>query len=178
MEYWGREGARRAREMPIPTTRTELVGLVQTSWEKLATELDAAGAQVADLVCVDDWTAKDLLSVRAWWTERVVDWIEAGRRGEQPVTPACGYRWRETPRLNADVVEAARGQTYALVRRRLEQGCRRVLEVVAELSDDELFGVQVFGWAGSWPVARWISVNTAGQYTTARSQLRRALRAD
>jgi hypothetical protein len=162
--------------MPIPKTRDELTELVESSWEKLRRELDEAGPKVAQLNCVDDWTVKDLLAVRAWWTESVLDWIDAGRRGESPTLPAPGYSWRETPRLNADIVEAARSEPFRAIRDRLEKGFSRVLATIDALDDTELLQVGIFDWADKWPVARWISVNTARQYTTARTFIRRALR--
>lgn len=162
--------------MPIPKTRHELRDLTRSSFEKLRVDLDAAGPRAGSLPCVDEWTIRDLLAVRAWWTERVVDWIEAGRRGETPRTPAPGYRWSETPRLNADVVEAARRESYRSVRTRLERGYERVLRTIDALDDRELLEVGAFPWAGRYPIARWISLNTARQYATARTFVRRALR--
>ena len=105
--------------MTIPNTRSELTELTRSTFEKLRAELEVAGSGVGSLSCVDDWRVKDLLAVRAWWTENVIDWIEAGMRGESPITPAEGYRWNETPRLNADVVKAARRESYRSVRARL-----------------------------------------------------------
>jgi hypothetical protein len=114
--------------------------------------------------------------VRAWWTESVVEWVEAGRRGESPVTPAPGYRWSETPRLNQSIAEEAGGRPYREIRDRLERGQQRVLAIIDGLDDRELLEPGVFEWAGKWPVSRWISLNTARQYTTARTFIRRALR--
>jgi len=162
--------------MPSPTTRRDLIELLETTFQRLCGELDKAGPDVADLPCVDDWSVRDLLAVRAWWTEQVVEWIEAGRRGEMPVTPAPGYRWNETPRLNADIVEAARHESYAEIRNRLERGFERVLATVHALDDRQLLDAGIFVWAGKWPIARWISINTQRQYATARSYIRRALR--
>lgn len=162
--------------MPIPSTRLELTNLIRSTFEKLQQELDAAGPRAASLPCVDDWSVKDLLAVRLWWTEHVVGWIEAGRRGESPVTPAEGYRWRETPRLNHDIVRRARRVSYRTLRRRLELGYGRVMDTIDDLDDAELLEPGVFGWAGKYPVSRWLSINTARQYTTARSFLRRALK--
>ena len=139
-------------------------------------ELEAAGPKVGSLPCVDDWSIKDLLAVRAWWTENVIDWLEAGRRGETPITPAEGYRWSETPRLNAHVARVARRESYRSVRARLERGFGRVMRTIDALDDKELLEVGVFQWAGRYPVSRWISMNTARQYTTARTFIRRALR--
>lgn len=162
--------------MPIPKTRHELTELVTTNYEKLRDELERGGPSLAGLRCVEDWTVKDLLAVRAWWTDHVVDWVETGRRGETPTTPANGYAWRETPRLNADIVESARSKSYRAVRTELERGVARVLDTIDALDDTELLEAGVFGWAGKWPVSRWISINTARQYATARTYIRKAQR--
>lgn len=162
--------------MPIPKTRSELTEQVSTSYRKLRDELEAAGVRAGKLHAVDDWTIKDLLAVRAWWTENVIDWVEAGRKGKVPVVPADGYGWRETPRLNADIVMEARRESYRSIRDRLERGYRRVMRAIDDLSDNELLETGVFEWAGSYPISRWISINTARQYTTARTYVRKALR--
>jgi hypothetical protein len=162
--------------MPIPKTREELTDSVHSTFEKLRAELDAAGSRVGNLPCIDDWSVKDLLAVRAWWTHRVIDWVDAGRRGEYPITPADGYRWKETPRLNADVVRKSRRESYRSVRERLERGFERVLPTIESLNDHELLEIGAFPWAGKYPISRWISINTARQYTTARTFIRRALR--
>lgn len=162
--------------MPIPRTRNELIELITTSFDKLRTELDHGGPALKELTCVDTWSVKDLLAVRLWWTESVVEWIEAGRRGETPVTPATGYGWSDTPRLNADLVEAAHQTPYETIRSRLEAGVARALATIDSLDDTELLEVGVFEWAGKWPISRWLSINTARQYATARTSVRRALR--
>ncbi len=162
--------------MPIPQTRRELTDLVESTYTKLEVDLDTAGPDVADLPCVDEWTVNDLLAVRAWWTEKILEWIESGRSGEQPITPAPGYKWKETPRLNADIVRTSASEPYEMIRSRLEAGFEEVLGTIRVLSDRELLEVGVFAWAGKWPISRWLSINTARQYSTARTLIRRALR--
>lgn len=162
--------------MPISKTRIELTEQLQSTFGKLRHELDSCELGQDDLPCVDDWTIKDLLSVRVWWTENVVAWVEMGRRGEVPVTPAKGYKWIETPRLNADVVKAAQRESYLSVRKRLDSGFAQLLNLIDELSDKELLEKGTFPWAGKYPISRWISINTVRQYTTARSFIRTAVR--
>ena len=162
--------------MPIPRSRAELIEYVGSTFDKLQVELDAVGPRLGSINCVDEWTVKDLLAVRAWWTENVINWVEAGKRGECPITPAEGYRWKETPRLNADVVKKYQRESYRAIRGRLERGYERVMPAIDSLNDDELLEVGVFVWAGNYPISRWISINTARQYTTARAFIRRALR--
>lgn len=162
--------------MPIPKTRRELTDQVQTTFEKLRAELEAAGGTVGKVHCVDDWSIKDLLAVRGWWTEKVIDWIEAGKRGEIPVTPAEGYRWKETPSLNAEIVKKSQRASYRSIRSRLDRSFARVVPTIDSLSDRELLVIGIFAWAGNYPISRWISINTARQYTTARTLIRKALR--
>lgn len=163
--------------MAIPATRAQLVTAVRESYAKLVAELDEAGARAGSVVCEGEWTVRDVLVVRAWWTEQVVAWIEGGLAGERVVVPAPGYRWRDTPKLNAEVVRKARRESYRSVKARLQVGCARLLELVGELSEQQLLRVGVFDWTGKWAVARWVSINTATQYETARKMIRRALRA-
>jgi len=152
------------------------VAQITTAWTKLRDELDAAGPRIAGWTCVDDWSVKDLLAVRVWWTESVLDWVEEGRRGGTPAPPGPGYTWRETPRLNADIVRKARRQSYASLRERLRRGVERALALIDALDDRELLDPGVFAWAGRYPIARWLSINTARQYVTARAFIRAALR--
>ena len=128
------------------------------------------------MVCVDAWTVKQVLAIRAWWTVAVVGWIEAGRTGATLELPAPGFGWNETPRLNASIAAGAAGIDWTAVVSRLEQGYRAVISTIDSLDDRELLEPGVFDWAGKWPIARWISINTTRQYTTARKYVRRALR--
>ena len=162
--------------MLIPKTRAELVAQLDTSYGKLRSEIEQGGPRLGSMRCIDDWTVKELLAVRTWWTENVVGWVVEWRRGRSPVTPAPGYRWNETPRLNNDIAKRARRESYASVRERLDKGYSKVLKLVDSLSDHELLDTGVFPGAGSYPVRRWISLNTVRQYTTARSFIRRAVR--
>ncbi len=162
--------------MPIPKTRAELVAQLDTSYGKLRSEIEQGGPRLGSMHCIDDWTVKELLAVRTWWTDNVVAWVVEWRKGGSPVTPAPGYRWNETPRLNNDIAKSAKRESYASVRERLDKGYSKVLKLVDSLSDHELLDTGVFPGAGSYPVRRWISLNTVRQYTTARSFIRRAVR--
>ena len=162
--------------MPIPRTRPELIELVRSKFEGLAAELMSIDERTADRVCTEEgWTVREILCVRVRWTEMVLQWIRAGRAGVTPDTPAAGYSWRETPQLNRDIVAASVEKTFDELLRALHQGVEQVLVCIDELSDRELLDAGVFEWAGKWPISRWISVNTATQYASARTLIRKAV---
>ena len=159
--------------MPIPQTRKELVDQIETAFEKLNADLRNVGAEMADSICVDDWSVKDMLAVRLWWTRSVLNWVDQGRRGKVPVTPAKGYRWNETPRLNATVVEKSRQRSLQSIVADLRRQYKRLLATIDSLDDDELLQIGAFEWAGRYPISRWLSINTTRQYQTARTYIRR-----
>lgn len=160
----------------IPDSREHLLEMVQSTYTKLADELAGGGPGLGELHCVDDWNVKDLLAVRAWWTESVVRWIHEGRHADSLDLPAPGYGWSETPRLNNAIVRGARSEPYEEIVARLQRGYRRVLATIDELEDRELLTPGVFPWAGKYPIAGWLSLNTSRQYATARTFIRRAMR--
>jgi hypothetical protein len=162
--------------MPIPTTRKELVDQIVDAFGKLDAELQGVDGALAAQICVDDWSIKDLLAVRLWWTSSVLDWVDQGRQGAIPVTPAANYRWSETPRLNADVVSASRERDFASIVADLRCQYQRLLTTIDTLDDHELLSVGAFDWAGRYPIARWLSINTTRQYRTARTYIRRVKR--
>jgi len=162
--------------MPIPKTRRELVDLIETEFQKLDVELQDVDAELAEGICVDDWSIKDLLAVRTWWTKNVVNWVEQGKQGQFPVTPAKGYRWKETPRLNADIVNKSRKRSYKAIVTDLRRQYSRLLATIDSLNEKELLEIGTYEWAGRYPISRWLSINTARQYHTARSYVRRVKR--
>jgi hypothetical protein len=159
--------------VPIPKTRRELVDQIEAAFRKLSAELHDVDAKMADKVCVDDWSIRELLGVRLWWTQHVLDWIDEGRQGKVPVTPAKGYRWNETPRLNADIVGSVKNRSFDAIVRDLQKQYKRLLSTIEELDDDELLEVGTYEWAGRYPISRWLSINTTRQYQTARTYIRR-----
>jgi len=163
--------------MPIPKTRAELLDGMQTAYDKLQDDLARVDARTSKLICVDDWRIVDLLVVRTRWAEMVVEWIEAGRRGEVPETPAPGYKWKETPRLNRDIIAAApKRRAWKATKEAFVASHDAVLEAVDGLSKRELERVGVFEWADKWPVLRWISISTTTGYVSARKYIRKVLR--
>jgi len=139
--------------MPIPKTRGELVRLIETEFQKLYAELQDVDAELANEICVDDWSIKDLLAVRLWWTQ--------------------GYRWKETPRLNTDIISKSRSRSHKSIVVDLRRQYSRLLATVDGLKDKELLEIGAYKWAGRYPISRWLSINTARQYHTARTYVRR-----
>ena len=125
----------------IPKSRSHLVEMTRTNFEKLRLEIDQAGSRLTSLPCTDEWNAKELLAVRAWWTEAVIEWVRLGRKGKTPITPAEGYRWNETPRLNSDIARSAKRMSFKSIVKRLDDGFAELMLLIDSLDDRELLEV-------------------------------------
>lgn len=163
--------------MPIPTTRQELIDTVSLEVSKLDDELQSGGRQLGNLHCIDEWNVKQLLAIRAWWSGALTDWIHAGLNGESPVTPAPGFSWKQTPELNSKIASRAKKKSYTAILSDLRIQQRRVLGAIDDLDDHQLLERGAFDWAGTMPLIRWIAINSARQYQTARQLIRKAKRA-
>ena len=161
----------------VPRTRKQLIDAVTSTYAELQSELARGGPRLGSVVCVDDWTVKELLAVRCWWNEAVVGWVRTGRVGGELDLPAPGFKWNETPKLNAATARRARRESYRSVKQRLDKAYEDVLRLIGELSDRELCTPGVFEWTGKHPACQLIALNTSRQYRTAHTFLRRKLKA-
>ena len=162
--------------MPIPKNREDLVVSIREQFQKLAQTLDKCGPGFGSAAVTEEWDVKQLLAIRAWWSKAVVDWVQEGKDGEIPETPGLGFSWKDTPELNNVIAAKAKRKSYKAVREDLLRQYQRVMELATALSESELFEKGVFQWTGTMPVARWLSINTARQYQTANTLIRRLLK--
>ena len=167
--------------MPGPSSRAELLTDLDLAFGRLEEELEGGGSRLGsrfgNLICIDSWTVKDVLSVRTWWTEAVVGWTVEGLGGEVAVMPHEDFSWKQTPALNESIVAKTHRQSYKRTRMLLQQAYASVALTVDLLSDEQLLLVGQFQWADNWPVSRWLAINTTRQYVTARSLICKAIKA-
>jgi|GEM_PF-706937 hypothetical protein len=163
----------------VPRTREQLVHFVTSTSAELQAELELelGGPQLADIVCVDDWTVKELLAVRGWWSEAVVSWFRTAREGGKLDLPAPGFKWNETPKLNNGIAKRAQSESYSSVRQRLGNAYEDVLRLIGEMDDHELCDPDAFNWTGKNGACGLINLNTARQYRTAQTYVKHALKA-
>ena len=161
----------------VPRTRKQLIDAVTSTYAELQSELASGGPRLGSVVCVDNWTVKELLAVRCWWSEAVVDWVRTARDGGELDLPAPGFKWNETPSLNASTARRTRRESYRNVKQRLDRAYEDVLRLIGEISDRELCTPGVFEWTGKHAACQLIALNTSRQYRTAHTYVRRTLKA-
>ncbi|MDX9992219.1 MAG: ClbS/DfsB family four-helix bundle protein [Anaerolineales bacterium] len=126
-------------------------------------QLDAALARVDNermplIVLQGKWSVKDLLAHLGFWEERVVSLFQTLRAGKTPDAAP------DLDSLNAQVLTSSRKQSVEEIRRQEQKAYQKVLTVVREASDAELFDAAHFAWTEGRPFCDLIADNTYNHY--------------
>lgn len=98
------------------------------------------------------WSTKDTVAHLTAWMERAMLWIETAQRGERPAMPEAGYTWDDINTLNDTRTMADRALSLERVLREFETHHQRFCQVVAGLSEAELFESD---WNGVFKESLW-----------------------
>ena len=159
--------------MPIPTNKQQLLDEAQKKYEAL-------GRQVASFTpeemvrpgVIGTWSIKDILAHLLEWQTMLMGWYEAGLRGEKPAVPAEGYNWSQLPDLNQAIYERCRDAALDDVRSQLDASHRHMQDVVASLSEEELFTPGRYAWIGINTLASYVDSCAGAHYRWARTGIR------
>lgn len=124
------------------------------------------------------WSVKDLLGHLVGWQAMNLAWYEAGQRGEVPEVPAPGLTWRDVRELNARIFQEHHRRPLDDVVADYRAFHQRMLDLIAEVPDDDFVAVGRYAWAGpTWSLSDYVRANTASHYRWAIKHLRNRLRA-
>ncbi|HYN06560.1 MAG TPA: ClbS/DfsB family four-helix bundle protein [Vicinamibacterales bacterium] len=124
----------------------------------------------------DRWTIKDLLAHLTEWEQMFLTWYRAGCAGVDPVLPAPGFKWNETPKLNRAIRRKHLHKSVSRVRGEFEESYLEIRALVERLSEDELLVPGFFAWTGRHPLATYLGPNACSHYRFGAKVVRRWLR--
>lgn len=127
------------------------------------TQLEAALSHVDEermplIILHGEWSVKDLIGHLGFWENSVVSLFNALRAGKTPEP------FPELDALNARVLSESRKQSLSEVRRQEKSAYQKVLSLIKDASDRELFDPAHFPWTEGRPFESFISDNTYGHY--------------
>jgi hypothetical protein len=156
--------------MGRPTTKAGLVEAAQTEFARLIEFADSVDpAMRCRPGACDAWSVKDLLAHLDAWSRMFLLWEEAGRHGEVIPKPAEGFKWTDTPALNARIHAETADDDWEEVRARLADSHDMVMSTIDRYNDEELFARKRYAWTGSTSVSVYASSVTVSHYAWARS---------
>ncbi|MCM3871981.1 MAG: ClbS/DfsB family four-helix bundle protein [Pyrinomonadaceae bacterium] len=94
----------------------------------------------------DAWTIRDLLAHLREWEQMCLGWYRVGRDGGQPILPARGFKWNETPRLNQAIWAKHRLESARKVIDDFDISYQEIIFLIKQLSQEELLNPGYFAW--------------------------------
>jgi nicotinamidase-related amidase len=160
--------------MPKPTNKQQLLDEAQRKYEALGRQFALfTPEEMVRPGVIGTWSIKDILAHLLEWQRMLMDWYEAELRGETPAVPAEGYNWSQLPALNQAIYERCQDVALDDVRSQLDASHRHVLDVVASLSEEELFTPGRYAWIGINTLASYVDSCAGAHYRWALTGIRR-----
>ena len=121
----------------------------------------------------DGWTVKDLVLHMTAWEQLFLTWYRTGLRGEPVATPAEGYTWKETSRLNRDLQKRLARTSWKQAIKDFHLSYTEIHTTAKQINEAELLERRRHTWTGSTSVGAYLAANTASHYKTGTKILRR-----
>ncbi len=156
-----------------PLGKSELLERIQTEHEKLSETLQGLSEpDMLQLGVTEEWSVKDVLAHLTDWEQRLLNWYQAGLRGQVPPLPAPGMTWAELPALNAQIVERHRRTALNRIMADYSRSYQQVLKTLQAIPDSYLVG-GYFAWTGKKTLADYVAAYTCEHYRWANNLIRK-----
>jgi hypothetical protein len=161
--------------MAHPRTKAELLAQTRAERDALLERLAGLNAEQMARPGPYGWSAKDFVAHLCEWERLLFGWYECGLRGEKPALPAEGYTWRTMDALNQAILERRRSDPVDSVMAAWRQTSDQLIELVAGLSEEDLFGKRRFAWTGGSTLAGYVYECGPNHYRWAAGEIDKAL---
>jgi hypothetical protein len=163
--------------MPRPTTKEELLSLSQENSERLFALVEPLPSDRRSQPGVNgDWAVKDVLAHLCAWHDLFFAWHDEGSQGHKPEMPTPGFTWKTTPELNEMIFQEHRHQPYESVAANLQASHQKMMDIIANHSDEELFTKKKYRWTGSTSLGSYATSCMSSHYQWAFDLIRKWLR--
>jgi hypothetical protein len=162
--------------MAIPTSKTELVADIKSTYRKLNIDLvdipeeitreNTMPGHVKDTMI----SVCDLLAYLVGWGNLVLKWHRISSQGKMPDLYDTGYGMNQLGELAQKFYRDYENDDFGTLLAKLEKVVDEILEMVDGISDEELYGIE---WHGKYPFGRMVQFNTSSPYKNARSRVRK-----
>lgn len=144
--------------------KTELLERVQTEREKLEQTLTTVnGKEMTQSGVVEEWSVKDVLAHLMDWEQRLLEWYQAGLRGETPELPAPGMTWANLAELNEQIYQKYRRHSLKAIMEEYQQSYQQILKTVQAIPESDLVEGR-FGWTKKRTLADYVAACTYDHY--------------
>lgn len=176
--------------MGRPATKTDLIEAAGTQFEKMWKLIDGMTEEERNAVFdfgdkykgkeahwERDKNLRDVLVHLYEWHQLLLNWVESNQKGEaMPFLPAS-YNWATYGRMNVDFREKHLSTSYEDAKKMLLESHKKVMDLIASFSNEELFEKKHFNWTGTTNIGSYCISVTSSHYDWAMKKIKAHVKA-
>ena len=162
--------------MPAAQTKDALIAACEAEFGKLTAAIAGLPVAVASAPDADGWSIRAVVAHRAHWIDLFLGWWDDGKAGRSVHMPAEGYGWGDLKAYNAQLATDQSDLSWDDAMRLLVDRHQKLMAVLNELDEAQLYGAPMIGGNGKWTAGRYAEAAGASHYRSALKFVRRRLR--
>ena len=156
--------------MPRPTDKKGLLELSELNCNKLLEFIHELPDDIKNTIYKNDElndrdkTVADVICHLHEWHLMMESWYTIGMAGKKPAIPAEDVTWQTLPVLNHRIYEKYKGTALKDALALFKKSHKKVMDIIAKHTDDELFTKKKYGWTGTTSLGAYLISATSSHY--------------
>ncbi|MDR0983564.1 MAG: ClbS/DfsB family four-helix bundle protein [Ruminococcus sp.] len=167
--------------MPRPTTKEELLQAAKSGYEKLKSMLTEENKTFDPKISQAgkeahwgrDKNVRDVLVHLYEWHELLLTWVSENMNGNMRPFLSEPYNWKNYGDMNVMFWERHQTTSYANSIKLFDDSHFRVMKLISDLSDEELFKKKHYNWTGTTSIGAYCISATSAHYDWAIKKLKK-----
>jgi len=168
--------------MPRPKTKQDLISAGNEQFEKMWKIIDSMSDDEQrgyfdfdgkEAHWKRDKNLRDILVHPYEWHQLLLNWVESNQKGlEKPFLPQP-YNWKTYGDMNVELWQKHQKTSYDDAIKMVKESHEKVMNLIEECSDEELFTKGVFSWTGGTTLGSYCISTTASHYDWAMKKIKK-----
>lgn len=171
--------------MPRPQTKIDLLEAATSNYEKLLelidsmteiernTEFDfSKDEKKKEAHWKRDKNLRDVLIHLHEWHNLMLDWVENNKSGNSRPFLMEGYNWKTYGDMNIVFWKRNQGLAMEEAMEQFKESHEKIMQKIAEMSNEELFQKNVFDWVGGSTIGSYFISVTSSHYEWAMKKIK------
>ena len=158
--------------MEAPKDKQELMQKIREERDGIRNLLGDLSNDEMLIPLEDGWSVKDYIAHIVIWEKRMVEWLDAVKRGDVPRQLPPGMTWDDLDRWNEQTFEENRERELAEVLDDFNHFAEEVVQVVEAIPEDLLMRADSLEWRSGSPLWELVAANTYWHYPEHRETIK------
>lgn len=171
--------------MPRPQTKNDLLEAASTNYDKLLKMIDSmtelerntefdflADDKKKEAHWKRDKNLRDVLIHLHEWHNLMLEWVENNKSGIRKPFLMEGYNWKTYGDMNIVFWKRNQGLAMEEAMEQFKESHEKIMQKIAEMSNEELFQKNVFDWVGGSTIGSYFISVTSSHYDWAMKKIK------